>query len=234
LGEPEAAKKCASDFGAGLAIGGMDALAVGPGLGTGAGAKALVAHILRTYRGPLVLDADALNIIAADGEYRRDFAADTIITPHPGEAARLLGCGAADVQADRRGAVAALAEKYGAVAVLKGRGTLVAAPAPVASPPDAPLAGSLPDASRPSPSSAIKLYENTTGNPGMATAGSGDVLTGVIASFMAQGMSATDAAMAGVFIHGLAGDIAVGERGEHGLIATDIMATLPIAILRAA
>jgi NAD(P)H-hydrate epimerase len=211
---------CAVCVGRPPGLGGYDALAAGPGLGTGPASETLIGLVLREYRGPLILDADALNIIAGSGGAMKPIRAETapretVITPHPGEAARLLGVTAADIQADRRGAASELAKRYGAVAVLKGHGTLVAAPPPT-------------DGARQS----SEIFENTTGNPGMATAGSGDALTGVIAAFTAQGMSALDAAVAGVFIHGLAGDLAAAARGEYGLIATDITNALPDAILR--
>jgi NAD(P)H-hydrate epimerase len=209
------------DFRSDPGFSGYDALAAGPGIGTGPAAEALVSLILRDYGGPLVLDADALNIIAGGSGAAKPIRAgmasrETVITPHPGEAARLLDVGAADIQADRRGAAALLAKKYGAVVALKGRGTIVAAPPAHSGSGRAPA-----------------IFENTTGNPGMATAGSGDALTGVIASFAAQGMSALDAAVAGAFIHGLAGDIAAEARGEYGLVATDIVDALPRAIMRA-
>jgi NAD(P)H-hydrate epimerase len=205
---------CAVCVGRPPGLGGYDALAAGPGLGTGPASQTLIGLVLRGYRGPLILDADALNIIAGRSGAEKPIRAETVITPHPGEAARLLGVTAADIQADRRGAASELAKRYGAVAVLKGHGTLVAAPPP------ADGAGQ-----------SSEIFENTTGNPGMATAGSGDTLTGVITAFAAQGMSALDAAVAGVFIHGLAGDLAAAARGEYGLIATDIMNALPDAIL---
>jgi NAD(P)H-hydrate epimerase len=187
--------------------GGYDAVAIGPGLGTDGDAAKLVDGVLRNRAGALVVDADALNIIAS-GRAQADLSgAQAVITPHPGEAARLLGVSAADIQADRRTAAARLAKEYGAAAVLKGKGSLVATP-------------------------SSDMFENTTGNPGMATGGAGDVLTGLIAAFAARGMSAADAATAGVFIHGLAGDIAADEKGEYGLIATDIVNTLPAAIKR--
>ncbi|MDR3365329.1 MAG: NAD(P)H-hydrate dehydratase [Clostridiales Family XIII bacterium] len=185
------------------------AIAAGPGLGAGPEAREAISRLLENYSGKLVLDADALNVLA--GQNRRDifFGANTVITPHAGEAARLLGISAAEVQAGRAEAAAALAGKYGCIAVLKGAGTLVAAGAAEDTPP--------------------QIFINTTGNPGMATGGSGDVLTGVIASFMAQGMDSLTAARAGVYIHGLAGDLMAKELGERGLTAGD----LPLGVAKA-
>ncbi|MDR1496679.1 MAG: NAD(P)H-hydrate dehydratase [Clostridiales Family XIII bacterium] len=216
-----------------------DALAVGPGLGTSDEAERLIDAILKSYAGSLVIDADALNLLArsrcAALPGNSGNSRSVVVTPHPGEAARLLGVSVADVQSDRRRAAGMLAEKYSAVAVLKGNGTLVAVPSRI--PPqrtDSAASGSSSanDFTVRKNKAATELFENTTGNPGMATAGSGDALTGLIASFAAQGMSAKDAALAGVFIHGLAGDMAVNERGEYGLVATDIVRYLPLAIKR--
>ncbi|MBQ3107122.1 MAG: NAD(P)H-hydrate dehydratase, partial [Firmicutes bacterium] len=120
-----------------------------------------------------------------------------ILTPHPGEAARLLSCSTKEIQRDRPGAVKAMAQKYHAVAVLKGAGTLVTTP-------------------------EGQTYTNTTGNPGMATGGSGDVLSGITGSLAAQGLSAEEAAVAAVYVHGLAGDIMAGVLGEYGLTAGDL------------
>ncbi|MDR1953185.1 MAG: NAD(P)H-hydrate dehydratase [Clostridiales Family XIII bacterium] len=183
-----------------------DAVAIGPGLGTDATAVDTVKAVLRNaYDGILVVDADALNIIANEGIDMRDVAAHTIITPHPGEAARLLGMETDHVNADRAGAAAELAKRYGSVTVLKGHDTLVA-------------------------TADGDIYVNPTGNPGMATGGSGDVLTGVVVSLAGQGFRPLDAALAGVYIHGLAGDIKAEEIGEYGLTATDIAEGLPRAI----
>ena len=184
-------------------LGIYDAVAIGPGLGTGQGARNAVSYVLKYYEGKLVMDADALNIIAGTKTKLDD---DTIITPHPGEAARLLDTSTGVIQARREAAAAFLAEKLGCVSVLKGAGTLVSFTDPV-----------------------LRLYINTTGNPGMATGGSGDVLTGVIAAFMAQGMTTLGAARAGVYVHGLAGDFMANEIGENGLTAED----LPDGVARA-
>ena len=184
-------------------LGIYDAIAIGPGLGTGRGAKNAVSYILMNYGGKLVMDADALNLIAGTNTKLDE---DTVITPHPGEAARLLGTSTEVIQTRREAAAAFLAEKLGCVAVLKGAGTLVSTIDP-----------------------GLRLYINTTGNPGMATGGSGDVLTGVITSLLAQGMSPLNAARAGVYVHGLAGDMMAKEIGENGLTAED----LPEGVARA-
>jgi NAD(P)H-hydrate epimerase len=199
-------------------LAGYDAIAIGPGLGTSENSVNLVTEVLRSYKGSLVIDADALNIISGAPkilDFADASAVRRVITPHPGEAGLLLGITAADVNADRSGAALALAERYGAVTLLKGHGTIVAVPQ---------------SASEPS------LYVNPTGNPGMATAGSGDVLTGLILSLLGQRLSAipnstgADAALAGAYLHGLAGDIAAKDKGYYGLIASDIKDAIPYAI----
>jgi NAD(P)H-hydrate epimerase len=150
-------------------------------------------------RKPLVLDADGLNLFAKGNP--AVFGAETVITPHPAEAGRLLGVETAAVEADRYEAVEALARKLKCVCVLKGAGTLVNAPGGVAS------------------------YVCRDGNPGMATGGMGDVLTGVVAALMAQGLNAELAARAGVCLHARAGDMAAGET-ERGTLPSDLMCHL--------
>jgi hydroxyethylthiazole kinase-like uncharacterized protein yjeF len=178
------------------AVRAANVVAIGPGLGTGEWAQRLWAQVLRA-EGPLVvLDADALNLLALTPV---KLPANWIITPHPGEAARLLGTTTEDVQADRPEAARALRTRFGAVAVLKGAGTLIATDAGVA------------------------LCER--GNPGMATAGMGDVLTGVIAGILAQCRDSARAARVGVLAHALAGDEAA-RGGERGLVASDVIAML--------
>lgn len=170
-----------------------DVLAVGPGLGRGEWGRALLDGALRSGK-PLVLDADALNLLAdAPGAS----PADAVLTPHPGEAARLLRTGAHEVQGDRAGAARTLAERFGCVVVLKGAGTLVAAP------------GETP--------SVIGA-----GNPGMATGGMGDLLSGVIAALRAQHLPAYFAAVAGALLHAAAGDEAARIGGERGLLPSDL------------
>ncbi len=182
-----------------LAAATADAIVIGPGLGAAPSTRALVDTVLRVRTGPAVLDADALNVLAP---LRRPLprGEDLVLTPHPGEAGRLLGTGGARVQSDRTGALAALCERSGAVVVLKGAGTLVG------------------DGSR--------CFTNRTGNPGMATGGSGDVLAGLLAALLAQGMTPFDAARLAVHVHGRAGDRVARRLSPAGLVATD----LPLAI----
>jgi len=176
----------------------VDVVAFGPGLGDGDWARG-VFDVVAASPLPSVWDADALNLLARDKGGRGPVAA-RVITPHPGEAARLLGMSARDVQADRRGTVLALQRRYGGVAVLKGAGTLVA------------VHDTVPAVC-------------TAGNPGMAAAGMGDVLTGVIGGLLAQGLAPATAATAGVLLHARAGDLAA-EEGERGLMARDVIAAL--------
>ncbi|HYJ40983.1 MAG TPA: NAD(P)H-hydrate dehydratase, partial [Steroidobacteraceae bacterium] len=183
------------------AIQACDVLAIGPGLGTGDWARRLWAQV-RAAGIPVVVDADALNLLAANPG---KLPADWIITPHPGEAARLLGIDARAVQADRLGSARELHSRYGAVAVLKGAGTLVCS------------GGAEPD--------VAELAICDRGNPGMATAGMGDVLTGVVAGLRAQCGDSGQAARLGVLVHALAGDSAA-QGGQRGLIASDVIAEL--------
>jgi len=174
-----------------------DVVALGPGLGQEAWGSGLLAALLEGDA-PLVVDADALNLLAAQP---RTLRAGTVLTPHPGEAARLLSTSAAEVQADRRAAAAALCGRYRCVVVLKGAGTVVA-----------------------SPDHAPCIID--AGNPGMAVGGMGDVLTGVIAALRAQGLDAFDAACCGALLHGAAGDAAARDGGERGLLPSDLFAPL--------
>jgi NAD(P)H-hydrate epimerase len=167
-------------------------VAIGPGLGRTAWAHAALSRVLACDK-PLVVDADALNLLAAARVKRGNW----ILTPHPGEAGRLLDLSSDAVQADRLAALEALLERYGGTVVLKGAGTLVA------------TAGSVPG-----------LCER--GNPGMATPGAGDVLTGAIAGILAQCKDAALAARVGVWVHAMAGDSAARSGGERGLLASDI------------
>ena len=170
-------------------------IAVGPGLGDSEWSGGILDAVLESSL-PMVIDADALNLLA-DRSARAD---DWILTPHPGEAARLLGLSTQEVQADRRAALASLVDRYGGISVLKGSGTLVS-------------------------SRKGQPWLCSAGNPGMASAGMGDVLTGVIAGLRAQKLSSGLAAVAGVQVHAMAGDLAA-ESGERGLIASDLIAEI--------
>ncbi|WP_058834984.1 bifunctional ADP-dependent NAD(P)H-hydrate dehydratase/NAD(P)H-hydrate epimerase [Luteimonas abyssi] len=171
-----------------------DVVALGPGLGTAPWGSALYRQALACAR-PLVLDADALNLLAVGGDI---LPPDAVLTPHPGEAGRLLGCSAARVQADRPAALAALVQRYGCVVVLKGAGTLVAAP-------------------------GVSMRVIAAGNPGMAVGGMGDVLTGCIAALRAQGHAALEAATTGALLHACAGDLAAVADGARGLLPSDLL-----------
>lgn len=170
---------------------GADVIAIGPGLGSGSWGRAMLDAVLQTNK-PIVLDADGLNLLAGRPVKRENW----IFTPHPGEAARLLDTDIVSVEADRFAAVEAIAEQFGGVALLKGAGTLVKAPDEV-------------------------VHINTSGNPGMASGGMGDALTGVIAALVAQDLSLSDAACAGAFIHGCAADRA-SQSGQRGMLASDL------------
>ena len=185
-----------------------DAVVLGPGLGQDPRTRALVRAFVRACPVPMVIDADGLNALApGPGEAahhlrRRETA--TVLTPHPGEMARLVGRRTAEVQGQRPETAAALAKETGAVVVLKGERTLVA---------------------EPSGRAAVAV----TGNPGMATGGTGDVLAGVVGALLAR-HGALLSATAAVLVHGRAGDLAAGERGEEGLTAGDVVEALPAAI----
>jgi NAD(P)H-hydrate epimerase len=187
---------------------GMDALALGPGLGRRPGTTALVQTIVESVSLPMVIDADGLNALADDITIlRRKKSANIILTPHPGEMARLLGTSIPDIEADRIQVALKFAREFGVYLVLKGARTIIASPNGTA---------------------AI----NGSGNPGMATGGMGDVLTGIIVSLLGQGYSAWDACRLGVFIHGYAADLVAKEKGEIGINATDVQEMLPYAYKR--
>lgn len=196
---PEAMVHCvdADASGPSALVQAADAIALGPGLGQDAWGRALVEASLASGK-PLVLDADALNLLAS---MPRPLPDGCVLTPHPGEAARLLGTDTHDVQRDRYSAAHDLAQRFNAVVVLKGAGTVVAAPG--------------------SPSRVVGA-----GNPGMAVGGMGDVLTGVVASLRAQGLSAFDAGSFGALLHAAAGDAAAAVGGLIGLLPSDLMPEL--------
>jgi hydroxyethylthiazole kinase-like uncharacterized protein yjeF len=182
------------------ALDAADVVAIGPGLGQTSWSQGLWGRVLRLAGKPVVVDADALNLLSRAPV---KLPAEWMITPHPGEAGRLLGTDAAAVQADRLGAVRELRSRYGAIAVLKGAGTLIASGA----------------------AGAPELHLCDRGNPGMATAGTGDVLTGVITGLRAQLRDSTLAARLGVLVHALAGDSAA-QGGQRGLMASDLLGEL--------
>jgi NAD(P)H-hydrate epimerase len=183
-----------------------DVVAVGPGLGQSVDVRRLVRFLITGTDKPLVIDADGLNALVGQTELLSGLERAVVLTPHPGEFARLGGRTIADVQAARvehAAKLAALSETL--VVVLKGAGTVV--------------------------TDGKRYYTNASGNPGMATAGAGDVLAGVIAALLGQKLPAFEAAQLGVHVHGLAGDIARDHNGEVGLIAGDIVDALPDAFL---
>jgi len=186
----------------------FDAIVLGPGLGVSRENETIIEELLKSYSGKVVLDADGLNYIVRYDLYQDllDTKAKVVMTPHPGEAKRLLSI---DNIADRAACATTLAKLFRATVVLKGAGSLVA---------------------NNTSSGDASIQINTTGNPGMATAGSGDVLAGMIGAFLAKGMEPFEAACAGVYIHGEAGDLAAMELGETGMIASDICRHIPHAI----
>lgn len=178
-----------------------DALAIGPGLSTHADIAELVRLALGDTRFPAVVDADALNVLGTDLEFLKERGPFTVLTPHPGEMARLLGMSVPEVQEDRVGCALACARRSGCTVVLKGAGTIIAHP-------------------------DGRFFLNRTGNPGMASGGTGDVLTGMIGAILAMGFDPLTSALASVFLHGAAGDHALEKISEHALIASDIIESL--------
>ena len=184
-----------------------DVLAMGPGLGVTPDTRKLVPEIIKACPVPMVLDADALNALEGVSNFGvlADAKAPVVITPHPGEMGRLIGKKTREIEEDRIGAAAFLSERTGAYVILKGARTVIAEP-------------------------GGKIFINPTGTPGMAKAGVGDVLTGMLAGFLAQGVTPLDAAMLSVFTHGLAGEIAACKRGLHSMLASDIHDTIKDAL----
>jgi NAD(P)H-hydrate epimerase len=185
----------------------MDAVALGPGVGLDPETQEAVRALVRDVTQPMVVDADALTALTGKLALCREAAAPRLLTPHPGEAARLLGCDIAEVQADRIASARRLAAESGAVVALKGARTVVAHP-------------------------GGRATLNPTGNPGMATGGTGDVLTGIAGGLLAQGVGPAQVLGAAVYLHGLAGDLAAEARGEAGLLAGDVADAIPAAIRR--
>ena len=184
-----------------------DVLAFGPGIGISGGIQSILETLLQQENLRLLIDADGLNNLAKIKNWPAGRKADLILTPHPGEMKRLWSGLLRDpLPADRTEQAAQFAKHTGTTTVLKGAGTVVAGD--------------------------NKIYINTTGNPGMATAGSGDVLTGVITALAGQCLSNFDAAVLGVYVHGLAGDLSAAKLGQVSLIATDIIDFLPEAFMK--
>ncbi|MCR4426842.1 MAG: NAD(P)H-hydrate dehydratase [Firmicutes bacterium] len=184
---------------------GCDAVVAGPGLGATDDTRAVVEALIRECPVPLVVDADGINVLAGNSAAFKAARSGVVVTPHPGELGRLMGVTPAEINSDRLRWAREAARTTGAVVVLKGAGTVIARP-------------------------DGEAFINPMGNPGMATAGSGDVLAGVVGSLLAQGGEPFPSAVAGVFIHGLAGDLAAREMGQAGMVAGDMLLTLPRAI----
>ncbi len=180
---------------------GSDAAAVGPGMGTRDETRAFLFSLLPDLTCPTVVDADGLNVISEDVSCLDDVRTDLVLTPHPGEFSRLTGDSIEEIQSNRASVAADFASKHDLVLVLKGHETVV--------------------------TDGDRVWINETGNPGMATGGTGDVLTGMLTSFIGQGMNTYEAARLGVFLHGLSGDQVADEKGMVGMIASDLVAALP-------
>jgi ADP-dependent NAD(P)H-hydrate dehydratase len=184
-----------------------DAVAFGPGVGISLKLRSVVQTLLEQEQLRLIIDGDGLNNLSKLKDWPSKSKAKVVLTPHPGEMERLWsGLFREEIPTERQQQAAQLAKQTGTIVVLKGAGTVV--------------------------TDGQKVYVNKTGNPGMATAGSGDVLTGVITALIGQGLSNFDAAVLGVYLHGLAGDIAAEKIGQVSLMATDIIESLPDAFLR--
>lgn len=185
------------------ALTGATACLIGCGLGTGEGARTVVRAVLENASCPVIVDADGLNCACTDIDILRTASCPVILTPHPGEMARLMQKDTAYVQQNRLQCAREFADRLGATVVLKGVGTLIAAP-------------------------GERTYYNATGNAGLAKGGSGDVLAGMIASFVAQGLRPFDAAVCGVCLHGYAADLVAAHTSMQGMLPTDLLAQLPL------
>lgn len=183
----------------------QDVFAIGPGLSQNPGTQKFVKKIIRETQVPVVIDADGLNALKGETKILKACRGRAVLTPHPGEFQRVFEKTPGDSGALRKKVASEIAKKFGVILVLKGHRSVVAAP-------------------------SGEVFVNFTGNPGMATAGTGDVLTGMIAALIGQGFSLWDAARFGVYLHGFAGDLAVKKTGEASLVAGDILDFLPRAI----
>jgi NAD(P)H-hydrate epimerase len=187
---------------------GKSVLAIGPGISRNPETADLVRRLIAASQASTVLDADGLNAFEGRADELNGRGRTLVITPHPGEMARLLGCTGADVQKDRLNVARKFARDHELIVVLKGHRTLVVRP-------------------------SGEAWVNTTGNPGMSTGGTGDILTGMVAGMIAQNSKqAFEAVLAGVHLHGLAGDVMRERVGEHSLVATDLLQGLPEAFRR--
>ena len=183
-----------------------DAVVFGPGLGKGRGILPLLERIITEFTKTLIIDADGINALSANIDILNRKKCSVILTPHPGEMSRLSGLSISEIQSARIKTAEDFADRFDVTVALKGEGTVVAA-------------------------RGGKTAVNPSGNCGMATGGTGDVLSGVVAALAAQGCTPYDSAVLGVYLHGLAGDIAAAEKGVHGLIASDLCGALPAAFL---
>ena len=175
----------------------MDAVLIGPGLGQSKGTLAALKAVLREFAGPVVLDADGINLLSKHKYLLRGRTAPTVLTPHEGEFCRLAG----EIEPDRQTAAENVARELGCMIVLKGHGTII--------------------------TNGSKTYRNPTGNPGMAVGGSGDVLAGMITSLLGQGIEPMDAAAAAAWLHGAAGDCCADKMGQYAMLPTDLLEELP-------
>jgi hydroxyethylthiazole kinase-like uncharacterized protein yjeF len=188
-------------------LAGYDVIVVGPGLGVSATSEAILTRLLAESQAPLVIDADGLNILSGQPKRLSCLGRAVVLTPHPGEMARLTGLTVTAIQADRLAVARRYAQEWGVIVVLKGARTIVGFPDGV-------------------------TYLNLTGNSGMATAGMGDALAGIIGGLIAQGLTPGQAAVGGVYLHGLAGDLAVLAHGPIGFVAGDVVEQIPAAYQR--
>ncbi|MFC1820852.1 NAD(P)H-hydrate dehydratase [Thermodesulfobacteriota bacterium] len=183
-------------------VDGKTALAIGPGLSTSPETSALIREIVAECGLPMVIDADGLNALAGKADSLKNLDEKKILTPHPGEMGRLTGLKSKDVQLDRLGVATRFVEDYGCYLVLKGARTLISEP-------------------------GGGTYLNPTGNPALSSGGSGDVLTGIISGFLARGWPLGKAAIAGVYIHGMAADLLAEDMGEAGVLAGELLDVIP-------
>lgn len=176
---------------------GKDAVLIGPGIGISEGSEAVVCSVLKAFDGPVILDADGINVIKSHKDLLRGRTAPTVLTPHDGEFLRLDGV----LSKDRVQSAMKFAQDFGIILLLKGHRTII--------------------------TDGSKCYVNSTGNPGMATGGSGDVLAGIITSLIGQGIAPLEAAACSAWLHGAAGDICAEEIGQYGMLPTDMLNVLP-------